>query len=36
MLDVSTKLWMDNPRDIADMAMYELRGEEIPIARYFK
>jgi hypothetical protein len=36
MLDTTTKLWMDNPRDIAEMVMYELRGEEIPPELFFK
>jgi hypothetical protein len=36
LLDVSTQLWMDNPIDIADLVMYELRGEEAPIERYFR
>jgi hypothetical protein len=36
MLDVSTTLWMDNPRDIADMVEYELRGEDVPVDRFFK
>jgi hypothetical protein len=36
LLDVSTKLWLDNPIDITNMAMYELRGEKIPVELYFK
>jgi hypothetical protein len=36
LLDVSTKLWLDNPIDITNMVMYELRGEKIPLELYFK
>ncbi|MDR0825312.1 MAG: hypothetical protein LBN74_09480 [Prevotella sp.] len=35
-LDIDTKLWMDNPRDIAEMVMCELRGEKIPPSYFFK
>jgi hypothetical protein len=34
-LDTSTSLWKDNPRDIADIAEYELRGEEAPVELFF-
>jgi hypothetical protein len=34
-LDTSTSLWKDNPRDIADIVEYELRGEEAPIELFF-
>jgi hypothetical protein len=35
LLDTSTSLWKDNPRDIADIAEYELRGEEAPAELFF-
>jgi hypothetical protein len=34
--NVSTKLWMDNPLDLADMFERELRGEKLTIADFFK
>lgn len=34
--NVSTKLWMDNPIDLADMFERELRGEQLTLADFFK
>jgi hypothetical protein len=31
-----TKLWMDNPYDIADLFDKELAGEELTLADFFK